>query len=43
MAVRLMFSIATCIEPEILVIDEILAAGDLGFQEQSKQRKRTVK
>jgi ABC-type polysaccharide/polyol phosphate transport system ATPase subunit len=38
MSVRLMFSIATCIEPEILVMDEILGAGDLGFHEKANKR-----
>ena len=32
MLVRLAFSVATTIEPEILLIDEILGAGDLAFQ-----------
>ncbi|MFO0949390.1 MAG: ABC transporter ATP-binding protein [Planctomycetota bacterium] len=38
MLVRLAFSIATAIEPEILLIDEIFSAGDLSFQEKAKQR-----
>ncbi len=32
MLVRLAFSVATAIEPEILLIDEILSAGDMAFQ-----------
>ena len=34
MMVRLAFSIATTIEPEILIVDEVLSAGDLAFQTQ---------
>jgi len=38
MIVRLGFSIATAIEPDILIIDEVLAAGDLAFQAKARQR-----
>lgn len=38
MAVRLAFSIATMIEPEILIFDEMLAAGDQFFIEKAKKR-----
>ena len=38
MLVRLAFSIATAIEPEILLIDEALSAGDLAFQAKARQR-----
>ncbi|MCS7168843.1 MAG: ABC transporter ATP-binding protein [Gemmatales bacterium] len=38
MLVRLCFSIATEIEPEILLIDEILSAGDMAFQEKAHRR-----
>jgi ABC-type polysaccharide/polyol phosphate transport system ATPase subunit len=38
MRVRLAFSIATAIEPEILLIDEVLSAGDMAFQAKAKQR-----
>lgn len=38
MTVRLGFSIATAIEPDILIIDEVLAAGDLAFQSKARQR-----
>ena len=33
MMVRLAFSIATAIDPEILLVDEVLSVGDLAFQE----------
>jgi lipopolysaccharide transport system ATP-binding protein len=32
MSVRLAFSVATSIIPEVLLIDEVLAVGDIGFQ-----------
>jgi ABC-type polysaccharide/polyol phosphate transport system ATPase subunit len=38
MLVRLAFSVATTIEPEILLIDEILGAGDLAFQNKAQKR-----
>jgi ABC-type polysaccharide/polyol phosphate transport system ATPase subunit len=38
MLVRLAFSIATAIEPEILLVDEVLSAGDLAFQQKAQQR-----
>lgn len=38
MSVRLAFSIATAIEPEILLIDEVLSVGDMAFQEKASQR-----
>jgi ABC-type polysaccharide/polyol phosphate transport system ATPase subunit len=38
MMVRLAFSIATAIEPEILLVDEVLGAGDLAFQKKARER-----
>ncbi len=42
MKVRLAFSIATAIEPEILIVDEVLSAGDLAFQAKARDRMRTL-
>ncbi len=42
MLVRLAFSIATAIEPELLLIDEVLAAGDMAFQEKAHRRIREL-
>lgn len=42
MFVRLAFSIATAIEPEILLVDEALGAGDLAFQQKVRERIREI-
>ncbi len=42
MLVRLAFSVATAIEPEILIIDEVLSAGDCSFQAKAQQRMHTL-
>jgi ABC-type polysaccharide/polyol phosphate transport system ATPase subunit len=42
MLVRLAFSIATAVEPEILLVDEVLSAGDLAFQAKAQERLRAT-
>jgi ABC-type polysaccharide/polyol phosphate transport system ATPase subunit len=42
MMVRLAFSIATAIKPEILLVDEVLSVGDLAFQAKARERMRSL-
>jgi ABC-2 type transport system ATP-binding protein len=42
MQARLGFSVAIEVEPEILIIDEVLSVGDEGFQRKCEQRIRSI-
>jgi lipopolysaccharide transport system ATP-binding protein len=42
MVVRLGFAVASCIEPEILLVDEVLAVGDASFQQKCLHRIRAL-
>jgi lipopolysaccharide transport system ATP-binding protein len=42
MAVRLGFSIATCVDAGILIVDEVLAVGDLAFQRKCFDRMEDI-
>ncbi|WP_420963313.1 ABC transporter ATP-binding protein [Brucella sp. IR073] len=42
MLTRLAFAVATATNPEILLIDEVLGAGDSGFQKKAKARLESV-
>ena len=42
MRAKLGFSIATLVEPDILIIDEILSVGDLKFQKKSSEKLRSL-
>jgi lipopolysaccharide transport system ATP-binding protein len=43
MQARLAFAIATDIQPEVLLVDEVLAVGDVAFQQRCLTRLRTFK
>lgn len=42
MIARLAFSIATIVEPEILIVDEILSVGDIAFQQKSENKMKSM-
>jgi ABC-type polysaccharide/polyol phosphate transport system ATPase subunit len=42
MLMRLAFSIATAIDPEVLLVDEVLSVGDLGFVTKAQNRMREI-
>ena len=42
MLARLAFSVATDIEPDVLVVDEVLSVGDAAFQVRSKERMKSL-
>jgi ABC-type polysaccharide/polyol phosphate transport system ATPase subunit len=42
MLVRLAFGIATAVEPEVLLVDEVLSVGDMAFQSKARQRMREM-
>lgn len=42
MVARLAFSIATIVDPEILIVDEILSVGDIAFQKKSEDKMRSM-
>ncbi len=42
MLVRLAFSISTAIDPDILIVDEVLSAGDMEFQAKARMRMREL-
>lgn len=42
MRARLGFSIATVVEPEILILDEVLSVGDVNFRQKSEKKIRSL-
>lgn len=42
MHARLAFSVAVCVQPDILIVDEILSVGDAGFQQRCIARMRRM-
>ena len=42
MYVRLAFAVAAFLDPEILIVDEVLAVGDVSFQRKSLGEQRRI-
>ena len=42
MVARLAFSISTIVDPEILIVDEILSVGDINFQQKSEEKMKRM-
>ncbi|MDD4718576.1 MAG: ABC transporter ATP-binding protein [Bacilli bacterium] len=42
MVARLAFSVATIVDPEILIVDEILSVGDINFQQKSENKMKSM-
>ena len=42
MAARLGFAVATIVKPDILLVDEVLAVGDIAFQEKCRKRMESL-
>ena len=42
MLARLAFSISTLVEPEVLIVDEILSVGDAAFQKKSREKMQSM-
>jgi len=43
MFARLAFAVAVCVDPDILIVDEILSVGDIGFQQKCVGRMRQMR
>jgi ABC-type polysaccharide/polyol phosphate transport system ATPase subunit len=43
MQARLAFAVAVCVDPDVLLLDEVLAVGDQGFRERCQERLRAFR